>query len=227
MGTNTRDRRQTTKFGSRRNRYRSFVPGSAFPRNTNFPLAASTATDSCFQNETVYSGTGASSYEKELPRKTAPLPGLGLSGQIALIRVVLGPQVVELAEILGVQRQTVYAWGREDNTPQRRHRERLLSLFRIANRWKEERNVSAEHLLHVPDTEGRTIFGRLCDEEIDEEAVYAALESLFEVTPRKVRETFLDRAAKKGMRIDKIPEQTAQFDVLTGRTDFSVEEEEG
>jgi len=216
MGTNTRGRPQTVGRDSCRSRYRGFVPVSTFPRNT----------DPSSSNKTVHSGTGASSYEDETREETVSIRGIDLCGQIALIRAVLGPQVVELAEILGVQRQTVYAWGRGDNEPQRKHRERLLSLFRIAKRWKEERNVSAEHLLHAPDAEGRTIFGRLCDEEIGEKAVYAALESLFEVTPRKVRETFLDRAAKKGMRIDNIPEQTAQFDVLTGRTDFSDEEEQ-
>lgn len=58
------------------------------------------------------------------------------SEMLGAVRSVFSLTMTDLAYALRVERPTVYAWLRGDAHPQRANWERLMALWRLANRWR-------------------------------------------------------------------------------------------
>lgn len=83
------------------------------------------------------------------------------SAMLGTIRAAFSLNVTELAEVLRVERPTVYSWLREDVTLRPANRERLVSLWRLAERWTQAAGGSLGELKHSPVTDGYTVLDLL------------------------------------------------------------------
>ena len=90
---------------------------------------------------------------------------------IATIRSALSLQIKELAEILRVQRPTIYSWIKDEVEPSATNRERLQTLYRVAAIWNQVCNLPAGKLVRGVGTDGRSILDLLKEEDIDEHEV--------------------------------------------------------
>jgi DNA-binding transcriptional regulator YiaG len=98
------------------------------------------------------------------------------SEQVRRVREVLSLTVSELAEVIGVSRQTVHAWQRSTARPTDENLERLQSLAALAEHWEGLGDVPLGRWLKVRDydTDQTVLELLLADAEI--EKVLAALE---------------------------------------------------
>lgn len=146
--------------------------------------------------------------------------GPSLEDQIALIRSSLSLQVKELAQAVAVERPTVYSWINAERTPQPANRERLHSLYRLAQHWNRLSDLPLGKALHELDPDGRTIFDYLRDDQIPvpvlQERLRAASESA--AASAAPPATSVRALAKKhGIDLRRVKEHDDDFDLETGK----------
>jgi transcriptional regulator with XRE-family HTH domain len=130
---------------------------------------------------------------------------------LAAIRAFLSLTVVETAQVLGVERPTVYAWLAGRAEPQARNRERLQQVFRVAKSWSRISDRPLGSAVRHEDDAGSSVLS-LLREGRHEEAT-ALLPTLVQRDlPRRVpslrvvltRHGLLDRIKPSMDEIDRI-----------------------
>jgi transcriptional regulator with XRE-family HTH domain len=156
--------------------------------------------------------------EKPAPRRHMPVPAF--HEQVASIRSSLSLQMKELAQLVGVERPTVYSWLNQRNTPHAANRERLHALYRIARHWAQLSSAPLGKALHEVDADGESIFSLLAQTPLPVSAVRARLahaaERAAETAPRRgtsVREL----AAKHGIDLRRVADRQDDIDIETGK----------
>jgi DNA-binding transcriptional regulator YiaG len=142
---------------------------------------------------------------------------------IAAIRSSLSLQIKELAEILRVQRPTVYSWIKNEVEPSPTNRERLQHLYRIALKWKQLCNLPADSLIRSTGADGHSVLELLKADEVDQVAIMKRLDGLATQRRKMKREADEKRptadalAQSLGLGPDDISDQQEFVDALTGR----------
>ncbi len=97
---------------------------------------------------------------------------------IACIRAALSVQVKELAEILHVQRPTIYSWMKGEAEPSAVNRVRMQQVYRLATEWNRRCNLPAENLIRASASDGHSVLGLLQADDIDEAGILRRFEGL-------------------------------------------------
>jgi transcriptional regulator with XRE-family HTH domain len=142
---------------------------------------------------------------------------------ISTIRSALSLQIKELAEILRVQRPTVYSWINDEVEPSAGNRERLQQIYRIASKWRRLCNLPAERLIRSAGTDGHSILELLKADEINEDDVVSRLRGLaaqrrmMKAEADKRRPTAEAIALQHGLSPDDVSDQQHLIDAATGK----------
>ena len=142
---------------------------------------------------------------------------------IAAIRSSLSLQIKELAEILRVQRPTVYSWIKNEVEPSATNRERLKHLYRIALKWKQLCNLPADSLIRSSGADGHSVLELLKTDEVDHAGIMKRLQRLATQRRKMKREADEKRptadalAQSLGLEPDDISDQQEFVDALTGK----------
>lgn len=91
---------------------------------------------------------------------------LSTSDMLGVIRTSFSLNISELARVLRVERPTVYAWLKDENEPQRSNRERIVAVWRLAQRWREAVQQPLRELKKIPVIDGDSILELLSDEPL-------------------------------------------------------------
>ena len=86
---------------------------------------------------------------------------------IASLKSAFGLTTKDISDVLHVERQTIYAWIRNENQPKEDNGKRLRLLEKYANRWNHLSSASAKEALHIKCNEA-TLFRVLCQKRISE-----------------------------------------------------------
>ncbi|MFO0915163.1 MAG: helix-turn-helix domain-containing protein [Pirellulales bacterium] len=143
-----------------------------------------------------------------------------ISEVVAEIRSNLSLQIKELAEILGVERPTVYSWLRGEAKPQRSNRPRLSRVLQVALAWKRESETPIGNAIREAlDDAGRSVLDDLRSESFDADLIVAKLRSIKQKAdaddshPRSI----LDLARELGFDKSKVRQQHDVLDIASGR----------
>ena len=145
--------------------------------------------------------------------------------QIAAIKSSLSLQVKELAEILGVERPTIYSWINRCNTPRPASREKLHVLHRLAQQWNRLATAPLGSALHEADEDGATVFHLLRNPLLPESLLRKRLNALAqtrksieqEASSTRPKATLRDLAKKHGIDIERVADQQEELDLETGK----------
>jgi len=156
------------------------------------------------------------SYSPEEQRVSLPTEAV-VASIVAEIRSTLSLNVKELAEILKVQRPTIYAWMRGEQKPQGENRRRLSQLARVARLWLQMSNLPLGTLVRESlDENGRSLVDAFAEENIDYGSIESRMKSILDsMEPRK--KTVLDLARETGMDLSGVKDQRDLVDVVTGK----------
>jgi transcriptional regulator with XRE-family HTH domain len=142
---------------------------------------------------------------------------------IAQVRSSLSLQVTQLAEALGVERPTVYAWIKEQSEPRAQKRTRLKELYQLAKRWDELANEPLGKELTEVAPDGHTILDFLLQSEIPRalvverfRAIARAKGSRQTVAPQG-KKSLAQIAQEHGIDMTRVSEQNDQIDIVTGK----------
>jgi len=161
--------------------------------------------------------------EVESPRLRASdelSPSRSLSEFVAEIRSALSLQIKELAEILHVERPTVYAWIKESSSPQKQNRVRLRQVARLAGTWNRLSNRPIGQAIREMDEEGRTIIDYMKEDIIPQTLIISRFRSIAQAAERKAalrKPSIRELADKHGIDLNKVRDQQDQIDIITGK----------
>lgn len=139
---------------------------------------------------------------------------------VAEIRGTLSLQIKELAEILGVERPTVYSWLRGEAKPQRSNRIRLSRVLQIALAWKRESaSPIGNAIREALDDAGCSVLDDLRSESFDTGLIVAKLHSIKQKADAESSrsKSILDLARELGFDKSKVRQQHDVLDVASGR----------
>ncbi len=142
---------------------------------------------------------------------------------IAQIRSSLSLQVTQLAEAIGVERPTVYAWIKEQSEPRPQKRIRLKELYQLARRWDEFANEPLGKELTEVASDGHTILEFLLQSEIPRALVVERFRAIAREKRRRQtvvppEKTSLSQIAREhGIDMTRVSEQNDQIDIVTGK----------
>jgi DNA-binding transcriptional regulator YiaG len=151
------------------------------------------------------------------------IASLSHNEMIAAIRSSLSLQIKELAEILHVQRPTVYSWIKDEVEPSASNRERLQQIYRIASNWNRLCDYPAERLVRAAGTDGHSVLELLKADEITDEDIVSRFEGLA-LQRRKMkaeadskRPTAESIAQRHGFAPNDVSDQQHLIDAETGK----------
>lgn len=96
-------------------------------------------------------------------------PDHSLPAKLDLIRLQFGIGTKHLADALGVERPTVYAWQKEESKPQDKRRERIETLLELAKYWKSLSERSLGKSAFEPVQNGQSVMDVLKEDALDVE----------------------------------------------------------
>ncbi len=148
-----------------------------------------------------------------------------LEEQIATLKSSLSLQVKELAQILGVERPTIYSWINRRNTPRPASREKLFALYRLAQQWNRIATSPLGSALHEADEQGTTLFHLLTSPRFPTTGAKTRLNAIAQARksaeqlgpPKRPKVTLRDLAKKYGMDLDAANDQQDELDLETGK----------
>jgi hypothetical protein len=105
------------------------------------------------------------------------------------IREAFGLNITQLAQALGIERITVYAWLKTESLAKLHdsNRSRLNALHRVAKLWQSFEPLAGSYLLEKLSTTQMTVLEMLCQEMIDLSAFSRAYEQLAKATGSTMR----------------------------------------
>lgn len=139
---------------------------------------------------------------------------------IAEIRSRLTLQIKEFAEIVGVERPTIYAWIKGNAAPQKHNQIRLRQLHRIAMAWSRLSKSPTGTALREVDDSGLSVIDYLMKDPIPEETILGKFRAiaLTSVTAKaKQRQGLREFARERGMDLSNVADQSGIVDVTTGK----------
>lgn len=152
------------------------------------------------------------------PETTISIPRL-----IAQIRLSLSLQIKQLAEVLAVERPTVYAWIKEQSEPRPQKRIRLRQLYQLAKRWDELADEPLGKALTDVASDGHSILELLRQSEIPQSLIVdrfkgiVGAKGLGGTAARQRRKTLSQIAEEHGIETARVKQQNDQIDTLTGK----------
>lgn len=171
-----------------------------------------------------YCGTGSDSkLFIDIPPKEDTASALSSNEIIAYIRSSLSLQVKELAEILRVQRPTIYSWIKEESEPSTTNRQRLQQIFRLATSWNHNCYLPADRFIRAPNEDGYSVLDMLREEHLDEDKIltkfrHLASERLKLKTQNDEKRPTSDAIVSRyGLRSDSVSDQQNLIDITTGK----------
>ena len=155
--------------------------------------------------------------ERNLPQITEALPSPvytpnELKDILTKIQAAFGVSTRDLADILRVQRQTIYAWNREENTPNEQNIARLQELDRKADDWNKLSPYPAKSFIKAKIYDEKSLFDLLTDDFLDHRKITTAMPEV----AKRVNDYFerLNQRATKtsGSRSKLLP--VSEYDLL-------------
>ena len=95
------------------------------------------------------------------------VPAPPLLKALTQIEEAFGLNRVELANVCGTTRKSLYAWANGDVSPHKRNLQRLFELQLLARDWREAGFPNERAPVHEPVLGGRSVFDLLCDKALD------------------------------------------------------------
>lgn len=158
------------------------------------------------------------------PKKPKMTSTLSISQLIAGIRASLSIQIKELAEILQVQRPTIYAWIKEQSVPHSQSRERLRQIYSLAKQWDRVSHKPLGKAIHDIGPDNYSLFDFLKDSIIPEKLVRDRFQAISRATiefahhkPEQIKRSVSEIALEHGIDITRVRDQEGQIDVLSGK----------
>ncbi len=135
-----------------------------------------------------YPGLNATTPDRSISRATAkdtaPAPAVqSLAERVSTIKAAFGMTISQLAQVLQVQRQTIYDWIDEDNPPQVQGKkgERLAAIQRQAVQWNQLCQWPAgKGMATYTTVEGDTLLDLLSADVLDEARLQTVMRGLSE-----------------------------------------------
>jgi hypothetical protein len=129
---------------------------------------------------------------------------ISLVDTLRVIRTCFGLTVTQLAEVMQVERVTIYAWMSSNARDGMRHgsRERLSELSKIASAWAQNPPLYGKYLYEEFNAGGDTVFALLKAEALNQASftnAYAALITIKGVEVRKVANAKAGREQNKAI----------------------------
>lgn len=144
----------------------------------------------------------------------------GLSELVAEIRSSLALQIKEFAEVVGVERPTVYAWIKGVSAPQKHNQSRLRQLYRISQAWNRLSTQPVGGMLREVDESGASVLDHLRKSPIPEETILERFRSIASrssaISPKR-RSSLREFARERGINLQGVIEQSDVVDVTTGK----------
>jgi len=139
---------------------------------------------------------------------------------LVALRAFLSTTVTDLAEVLQVERPTVYAWLARTAKPRRQNLERLSALYEVSTYWRDlagDRPAGA--LVRRPFSDGVSLFDLLRSESIQTADVHARLRQLVGEAPqgRALRTSVRDLMKSAGFPAPAGGAGQDRLDLFTGR----------
>ncbi len=153
----------------------------------------------------------------------AVIAPLSHNEMISAIRSSLSLRIKELAEVLRVQRPTIYSWIKDEVEPSASNRERLQQIYRIASKWNRLCEFPAERFVRAAGTDGHSVLELLKAEEIIEEGIVGRFKGLaaqrlkLKVEVDRYRPTAESIARRYGLAPDDVSDQQHLIDAETGK----------
>lgn len=149
---------------------------------------------------------------------TASVPG-----QVAQVRASFSLQIKQLAEVLNVERPTVYAWIKEQSEPRPQKRSRLRQLYQLAKCWDSLAIEPLGKALTEVASDGCSILELLQQSEIPQSLIAERLRGIANTrargeagaSPRKKSPAQI--AEERGIEMARVREQSGKIDILTGK----------
>ncbi|MCD4747821.1 MAG: hypothetical protein K8R59_00485 [Thermoanaerobaculales bacterium] len=139
--------------------------------------------------------------------------------RIAMIRSALSLNVKELADVLHVERPTVYSWIAGTAQPRAVNRGRLAIIADLAHEWTSLHKRPLGTLRKETGPDGNSIIGLLEADPNDKVQVRRLFEAAAaKLSPqRKVGINLAERALARGVILAEPPDAQRELDRLTGR----------
>lgn len=152
------------------------------------------------------------------PRELA----VSVSEQIAFLKSSLGLRITEIAEIIGVERPTVYGWIEEKFLPQGRNRTRLSRLVDFAERWRSLCVRPLGNLARDNKIDGKTLLELFKSDRLSEKKILRAIEALSQESQatrgeKKRRISVADALRRHGISVEENAESDSEINVLSGK----------
>jgi len=107
------------------------------------------------------------------------------SDMVDSVTVTFGLSTTDIASILCVTRQTIYAWSRGGNPPNPTNCQRLRQIDRLAQHWRTLSEHSAKLALKIEFDNGKSILSELQKEAITETEIQRVMEIAVEYIDEK------------------------------------------
>lgn len=158
-----------------------------------------------------YTALSATTPVRSISRLTAPdttpAPAAqSLAERVSAIKAAFGLTISQLAQVLQVQRQTIYDWMDEDNPPQVQGKkgERLTAMQRLAVQWNRLCQWPAGKGMATYTVEGDTLLDLLSADVLDEARLQTVMRSLSEQVKaewqRREERSFGEQARRRGFQ---------------------------
>jgi transcriptional regulator with XRE-family HTH domain len=135
-------------------------------------------------------------------RRQSQAPFLLPQEQLSGIRRYLSLSISDLAEVLRVERPTVYSWLKGEATPRSGNTDRIGAIYSLAREWRLMSSEPIRGMLNTRYGADTTLLALLSEETIDETATRRLLvklrEALDRVPPRK---SVAEIAKERGIRL--------------------------
>ena len=147
------------------------------------------------------------------PETTISIPRL-----IAQIRLSLSLQIKQLAEVLAVERPTVYAWIKEQSEPRPQKRIRLKQLYQLAKLWDELADEPLGKALTDVASDGLSILELLKQSEIPQSLIVDRFRNCWCQSTRwnsrtSTEEDLSQIAEEHGIETARVKEQNDQINL--------------
>jgi hypothetical protein len=182
-------------------------PLSDAVRAASIALAASIGTGgtlSTFYELDVFQSTGPATIRWSGKPQAIVLPNNSnqrVNVQVANIKAAFGLSVSQLAQVLQVQRPTVYAWLDPESAPESlrsANRERLTKLVGIANEWNRLSDIPPPKDSLTTRVGDRTLLEMLAGDELNSAEISSTLRALQQAKPPSAPDSIGERLRKRG-----------------------------
>lgn len=147
------------------------------------------------------------SISRATAKDTAPAPvAQSPAERVSQIKAAFGLTISQLAQVLQVQRQTIYDWVDEENPRQiqEQKRERLAAIQRLANQWNALCPWPAGKGVAAYSVDGDTLLDVLSADVLDEARLQRVMRGLSEQVKaerqRREERSFGEQARRRGFQ---------------------------